>query len=121
MPLIKDLAAARSLSMCSRGCTVTTDWSGDGQADRCGDRLPRPPSHQKTLPPSGPLQIRLVGAGEPVRIRPQTRVGRFLSSPQRVDVGMIGGETGRHLGTLGNGAVAGDHNIDLPDGLTQPG
>jgi hypothetical protein len=22
-----------------RGCTVTTDWSGDGQADLCGDRL----------------------------------------------------------------------------------
>jgi hypothetical protein len=25
----------------------------------------------------------------------QTRVDRFLSSPQRVDVGMIGGEVGR--------------------------
>ena len=22
-----------------RGCTITTDWSGDGQADLCGDRL----------------------------------------------------------------------------------
>ena len=49
----------------------------------------------------------------------QTRVDRFLSSPQRVDVGMIGGEAGRHLGTLGNGAVAGDHDIDVPGGLTQ--
>ena len=36
----------------------------------------------------------------------QARVDRFLSSPQRVDVGMIGGEAGRHLGTLGNGPVA---------------
>jgi hypothetical protein len=53
-----------------------------------------------------------VRAGEPVRIRPQTRVDRFLSSPQRVDVGMIGGQAGRHLGALGNGAVAGDHDID---------
>ena len=33
------LAADRGLSMCGRGCTVTTDWSGDGQADLCGDRL----------------------------------------------------------------------------------
>ncbi|MFZ2045377.1 MAG: hypothetical protein WAV12_15405, partial [Trebonia sp.] len=56
--------------------------------------------------------------GEPVR--PQPRVDRFLSSPQRVDVGMIGGEAGRHLGTLGNGAVAGDQDIDVPGGLTQP-
>jgi hypothetical protein len=59
-------------------------------------------------------------AGEPVRIRPQTRVDRFLSSPQRVDVGMIGGEARRHLGTLGNGAVAGDQDIDVPGGLSQP-
>ena len=50
----------------------------------------------------------------------QTYVGRFLSSPQRVDVGMIGGQAGRHLGTLGNGAVAGDQDIDAPGGLTQP-
>ena len=50
----------------------------------------------------------------------QTRVDRFLSSPQRVDVGMIGGQAGRHLGTLGNGAVAGDDDIDVPGGLTQP-
>jgi hypothetical protein len=50
----------------------------------------------------------------------QTRVGRFLSSPQRVNVGMISGEADRHLGTLGNGAVAGDHDIDAPGGLTQP-
>jgi hypothetical protein len=44
----------------------------------------------------------------------QTRVDRLLSSPQRVDVGMIGGKTGRHLGTLGNGPVAGDQDIDVP-------
>jgi hypothetical protein len=56
--------------------------------------------------------------GEPVR--PQARVGWFLSSPQRVDVGMIGGEAGRHLGTLGNGAVAGDQGIDVPGSLPQP-
>jgi hypothetical protein len=49
-----------------------------------------------------------MGAGEPVRIRPQTGVDRFLSSPQRVDVGMIGGEAGRHFRTLGDRAVAGD-------------
>ena len=62
----------------------------------------------------------MVGSGEPVRIRPQTRVDRFLSSPQRVDVGMIGGEAGRDLGTLGNGPVAGDQDIDVPGSLTQP-
>ena len=50
----------------------------------------------------------------------QTRVDRFLSSPQRVDVGMIGGQPGRHLGTLGDGAVAGDDDIDLPGSLLQP-
>src|SRR5215218_3051825 len=33
---------------------------------------------------------------------------------------MIGGEAGRDLGTLGNGAVAGDQDIDVPGGLTQP-
>jgi hypothetical protein len=33
---------------------------------------------------------------------------------------MIGGEAGRHLGTLGNGAVAGDQDIDVPGSLTQP-
>ncbi|MGZ6855075.1 MAG: hypothetical protein ACXVGC_13585 [Mycobacteriaceae bacterium] len=43
----------------------------------------------------------------------QTRVDRFLSSPQRVDVRMIGGEAGRHLGTLGNGPVAGDQDFDV--------
>jgi hypothetical protein len=47
---------------------------------------------------SGLLQVRLVAAREPVLT--QTRVDRFLSSPQRVDVGMIGGQAGRHLGTL---------------------
>ena len=50
----------------------------------------------------------------------QTRVDRFLSSPQRVDIGMIGGQAGRHLGTLGNGAVTGDQDIDAPGSLTQP-
>jgi hypothetical protein len=78
------------------------------------------PEHQKTLPQSGLLQIRLVGAAEPVRIRPQTRVDRFLSAPQRVDVGMISGQAGRHLGTLGNGAVARDQDIGVPGGLSQP-
>jgi hypothetical protein len=33
---------------------------------------------------------------------------------------MIGGEVGRHLGTLGDGPVAGDQDIDAPGGLTQP-
>ena len=33
---------------------------------------------------------------------------------------MIGGEAGRHLGTLGNSAVAGDQDIDVPGGLPQP-
>jgi len=61
---------------------------------------------------------RLMGAGEPVLI--QTRVDRFLTSPQCVDVGTVGGEAGHHLGTLGNGAVAGDQDIDVPGGLTQP-
>jgi hypothetical protein len=60
-----------------------------------------------------------VDAGEPVR-RLQARVDGFLSSPQRADVGTIGGEAGRHLWTFGNGAVAGDHDIDVPGGLTQP-
>jgi hypothetical protein len=36
------------------------------------------------------------GGGQPIRIRPQTRVDRFLSSPQRVDVGTIGGEATGH-------------------------
>jgi hypothetical protein len=65
---------------------------------------------------SGLLQVRLVDAGEPVLT--QTRVDRFLSSPQRVDVGMIGGKAGRHLGTLGNGAVTGDQDMDAPGSLT---
>ena len=39
--------------------------------------------------------------------------------PQRVDVGTIGGHANRHLGTFGNGAVAGDQDIDVPGGLTQ--
>ena len=53
-------------------------------------------------------------------MRPQARVDRFLSSPQRVDVGVIGCEAGRHLGTLGDGAVAGNHDVDVPRGLVQP-
>ena len=59
-----------------------------------------------------------MGAGEPVLIK--TRVDRFLSSPQRIDVGMIGGEAGRDLGTLGNGPVAGDQDIDVLGSVTQP-
>jgi len=50
----------------------------------------------------------------------KTRVGRFLSPPQRVDVGMIGGKAGRYFGTLSNGPVAGDQDIDVPGSLTQP-
>ncbi len=50
----------------------------------------------------------------------QTRVERFPSPPQRVDVGMIGGEAGRDLGTLGDCPVAGDQDIDVPGSLTQP-
>ena len=68
----------------------------------------------------GPASGSTGGGRRASRIRTQTRVDRFLSSPQRVDVGMIGGEAGRHLGTLGNGAVAGDQDIDVPGGLTQP-
>src|SRR5215207_9778668 len=74
----------------------------------------------RPLPPSGLLQVRLVGAREPLRIRPQTRVDRILSSSQRIDVGAIGGDAGRHLGTFGDGAVAGDQDIDVPGGLSQP-
>ena len=33
---------------------------------------------------------------------------------------MIGCKTGRHLGTLGNGPVAEDQDIDVPEYLTQP-
>jgi hypothetical protein len=66
----------------------------------------------------GPAPGSTGGAGEPVLT--QTLVDRFLSSPQRVDVGMIGGKAGRHLGTLGNGPVAGDQDIDVPGSLTQP-
>ena len=68
----------------------------------------------------GPAPGSTGGVLEPLRILPQTRVDRFVSSPQHVDVGTIGGEAGRHLGTFGNGAVAGDHDIDVPGGLTQP-
>ena len=50
-------------------------------------------------------------AGEPVLLQPG--VDRFRSSPQRVEVGTVGGQAGRHLGTLGDGAVAGDHDIDV--------
>jgi len=50
----------------------------------------------------------------------QTRVDRFLSSPQSAYVGTIGGEAGRHLGTLGDAAVARDHDIHVPGGFVQP-
>ena len=33
---------------------------------------------------------------------------------------MIGSEAGRHLGTIGNGAVAGNYEIDVRGDLTQP-
>jgi hypothetical protein len=79
--VIGDLAADRSLSMCGRGCTVTTDWSRDGQADLCGDRLARPPEPSEGPSAAGLLQVRLVRTREPVRVRAQTRVNRFLSSP----------------------------------------
>jgi hypothetical protein len=39
MPCSMILAADRGLCMCGRGWTVTSDRSGDGQADLCGDRL----------------------------------------------------------------------------------
>ena len=42
------------------------------------------------------------------------------TSPQRVAVGMIGGKASRHLRSLGNGAVAGDQDIDVPGSFTQP-
>ena len=57
-----------------------------------------------------------MGAREPLRLRPQTGVDRILSSSQRIDVGAIGGHAGRYLGTFGDGAVAGDHDIDVPGG-----
>jgi len=60
------------------------------------------------------------GARKPLRIGPQTRVDRILSPPQRIDVGAIGGDAGRHLGTFGDGAVAGNQDIDVPGGLSQP-
>ena len=50
----------------------------------------------------------------------QARVDRFFSSPQRVDVSMIGGKAGRHFGTLSNGPMAGNQDIDVPGSLTQP-
>ena len=49
----------------------------------------------------------------------KTRVDRFLFPPQRVDVRMIGGEAGRHLGTLGNGPVPEDHDIDVPGEIVE--
>ena len=54
---------------------------------------------------SGLHQVRLTAAVEPLLT--QTRVDRFLSTPWRVDVGMIGGEMGDNLGNLGNGPAAG--------------
>src|SRR4051812_2906198 len=40
-----------------------------------------------------------------------------LLAAARVDVGMIGGKTGRHLRTLSDGPVAGDHDIHVPGSL----
>ena len=59
-------------------------------------------------------------AGQPVG-GAQTRVDRVLSSPEGSDVGVVGGEPSRDLRTLGNGAVAGHHDIDVPRGLAQAG
>jgi hypothetical protein len=82
------------------------------------------PSHQRNPTALGPFQVRLVD-GEPGstvgRIRPRTRIDRFLSSPQRVDVGMIGAEAGVTSGPLGIGAVAGDKDIDVPSGVIPAG
>lgn len=41
----------------------------------------------------------------PIGVRAEPRVGRFLSSPQGVDVGAVGGEAGGDLGPFGDGAV----------------
>jgi hypothetical protein len=49
----------------------------------------------------------------------QARVDRLLSSPQRIDVGMIGGEAGRHFGTHGNSTMAGHQDVDVPGDLIQ--
>jgi hypothetical protein len=43
-----------------------------------------------------------------MRPGPQARIDRFFSSPQRLDVGAVGGEAGCHLGTFRDGAVAWD-------------
>src|SRR5206468_1888972 len=61
-----------------------------GHADADDANLPSATSRRLVERGTGLLQVRLVGAGEPVRIRPQTRVDRFLASPQRVYVGTIG-------------------------------
>ncbi len=53
-------------------------------------------------------------------MRRQTRVDRLGSSPQRIDVGAIGGEPGRQLATFANGAMAGDQDIDVRGGVSQP-
>jgi hypothetical protein len=62
-------------------------------------------------------EVRLVDGGHPIHI--QTPVGRSLFSPQRVDVGTVGGEARRHLRSLANGAVARDHDLDAAGGDTQ--
>jgi hypothetical protein len=65
-------------------------------------------SGQKFMPMSvGPDPSSIGGGREPVLT--QARVDRFLFSPQRLDVGAISGKAGRHLRTLGNGAVAWYH------------
>ena len=54
-------------------------WAGALQCLEAGDSETNVLEPSEDLPPSSPLQVRLVGAGEPVRMRSQTRVDRFLS------------------------------------------
>jgi hypothetical protein len=56
-------------------------WAGALQCLEPGDSETNVPEPSEDLPPSGPLQVRPVGAVEPLRMRPQARVDRFLSSP----------------------------------------
>ena len=59
-----------------------------------------------------------MGAEQPVGLRSQPRVDWFLSPLERLNVGMIGSEAGRDFRALGDGAVAGDHNLHVPGGLS---
>jgi hypothetical protein len=73
---------------CAQGPPVSPHWD---YASRTTDgRLRQGPRVTRRPTPSGLLQVRPGGAGDPVRMRPQTRVDRLLSLPQRVDVGVIG-------------------------------